>query len=56
MNLIENIRVSSECAEAGLGAKINHPAAIFDARKIGRVRVAEDPPAERDETRVLCWS
>ena len=49
MDFIENIRVSQERAEAGLGAKVDRAPAIFGAWKILRVGVAENPPAECDE-------
>ncbi len=49
MGFIEGIRVGAECVEAGLGAEIDRPAAIFEAWKIGWVGVVEDPPAEGDE-------
>jgi len=49
MDFVENIRVGQERAEAGLGAEVDRPAAIFSTRKILRVGIAEDPSAERDE-------
>ena len=49
MNLIKYIRVGEERAAAGIGAKIDRPAPIFDARKIGRIGISEDPSAEGDE-------
>lgn len=53
MDFVENIRVCEKGAKAGVGAKIDYPAPIFDARKIGRIGVAEDPSAEGDEARVF---
>ena len=44
MHFVEDVRVSLEGAETGFRAKINGPAAIFDAWKIGRVAIPEDPP------------
>ena len=49
VNFIEYIRVSFERAEAGFGAEINCPAAIFDAREIRRVGIAKDASAQRNE-------
>ena len=51
MDFIEDLRVCEECAETGFCAEINCPAAIFCAREIGRIGVAEDPSAECDEAR-----
>lgn len=53
MRFIEDIRVSQECTQTGFGAEIDCPAAIFDAREIGRIRVAEFSSAEGDETGVF---
>ncbi len=53
MDFIEDIRVSQECTETGFGAEIDRPAAIFDAREISGVRVAEFSPTEGDETGVF---
>lgn len=53
MDLVEDIRVSQECFQAGLGAKIDLPAAIFDMRKIGGIGVAEFSTAEGNEARIL---
>ncbi len=53
MDFIEDIRVSDKRAEAGFGAEVNRPTAILDARKIGRISVAEFSPAEADEVRVF---
>lgn|GEM_PF-3057237 len=50
MDFVENIRVGKERAQAGLGAEMDRPTAIFGARKVSRIRVAEDPPAEGDES------
>ena len=51
MGFIEDIRVGEERAETGLGAEIDRPAAIFEARKIGGIGVAKYPPAEGDKAR-----
>jgi hypothetical protein len=51
MSFVEGIRIGAECLEAGLGAEIDRPAAISQARKIGWVGVAKDPSAEGYETR-----
>lgn len=50
MDFIEKIGVGKERAQAGLGAEIDRPAAILDAREILRVGFPEDPPAEGDES------
>jgi len=49
MDFVEDIRVSQKRIVTGFGAEINRPASIYGAREIGRVRVAEDPPAQGDE-------
>lgn len=49
MDFIEDIRVGQECAQAGLRAEIDRPAAILDAREIGGIRVAEFSPAQADK-------
>jgi hypothetical protein len=41
MDFIEEIGVGQERAEAGFGAEVDRPASILNARKIGRVRIAE---------------
>ncbi len=51
MRFVEGIRIGAEGVEAGLGAEIDRPAAIFETREIGGVGVAEDPPAESDKAR-----
>jgi len=51
MDFVENIRVSEERTEAGLGAEVDRPAAILSARKIGWIGVAKDAPTESDELR-----
>jgi len=51
MDFIEQIRVGQERAKARIGAKQDRPTAIFSSGKIGRVRVAKDPPTEGDEFR-----
>ncbi len=53
MRFVEEVRVGEECLEAGLGAEIDRPAAIFDSWKIGGVGIAEDPSAEGDEARTF---
>ena len=53
MDFIEHIRVREECAQAGIGTKVDRPAAIFDAREICRVGIAEDAPAKGNEARML---
>ena len=55
MDFIEDVRFGKECAKAGLCAEIDRPAAVLDARKIGRVGVAEDPATERDEACMLLF-
>ncbi len=50
MDFIEDFRVGKECTQAGVGAEVDNSASIFDAREILRVCIAEDPPAERDES------
>jgi len=50
MDFVKNIRVGKEGIEAELGAKVDRPTAIFGARKILRVGIVEDAPAERDES------
>jgi len=49
MDFIEHVRVSQERAETGFCAEIDRPAAILDAGKIGRIRVAEFSPTQSDE-------
>ena len=56
MDFIEDVGIGKECAKAGLCAEIDRPAAVLDARKIGRVGVAEDPAAKRHEAwMLLCF-
>ncbi len=43
MDFIEDIRVSLEGAQTGIGAEIDGPAAILEAWKIRRVAIVEDP-------------
>jgi len=45
MGLVEKLGVGQEGAQAGLGAEVQRPPAIFGARKIGRVGIAEDAAA-----------
>ena len=49
MDFVEYIRVSQKRAEARIGTQQDRPAAIFSARKVRGVSIAEDPPAEGDE-------
>lgn len=49
MDSVENVRIGQEGAKAGLGAQIDPAAPIFDAREIGRIRIAENPSTEGDE-------
>lgn len=49
MDFVENIRVSEERAEAGFCAEQDRPSAVFNAREVGRIRIAEDTSAEGDE-------
>ena len=51
MRGIEARWVGLERAEAGFGAKVDRPPAIFGARKILRIGVMEDASAEGDEVR-----
>ncbi len=51
MGFVESLRVGAESIVAGLGAEIDRPAAIIQAREIRRVCVMEDPPAESDKAR-----
>ena len=53
MDLIEDIWVSEERAQARLSAEIDRPAAIFDAWEIRRIGITEDAPTERDEARMF---
>ena len=53
MDFVKDIRVSQERAETGLGTEIDRSAAIFDAREISGIRVAEDPAAEGDKAWML---
>jgi len=56
MDLVENIRIVKERAETGFGAQIDRPAAVFDSRKVCRVGVSEDAPAQGDEAWMfLLW-
>jgi hypothetical protein len=53
MDFIEHIRVNQEHTQAGFGAEIDGPTAIFDTWKICRVGISEHPSAEGDETLAL---
>jgi hypothetical protein len=52
MDLIEDLRVGQEGAETEVRAEIDRSAAIFDARKISWIRVAEFSTTEGDEARI----
>lgn len=56
MDFVENIRVGQESAETGLGAEVDRAAAVFDARKVRRIGVAKDAPAEGDKRRAFFGS
>lgn len=56
MDFVECIRVSEEGAKTGLCTKEDGPPAIFCARIILRIRIAKDPPAQRDELFLFSWS
>ncbi len=49
MSFVEGLGVGAEGITTGLGAEIDCPAAIIQAREICRVGVTEDPPAESDK-------
>ena len=53
MDFVEDVWVSQERAKTGVCADVNGPAAIFDAREIIWISVAESTPAEGNEARVL---
>ena len=53
MDFIESVRVSEECAETELGAKIDRSAAIWDAREICRIRITEFSSAQGDEAKIF---
>jgi hypothetical protein len=53
MDFIEDIRVSEECAQTELGAKIDGSAVIWDAREISWVRITEFSPAQGDEAKIF---
>ena len=53
MDSIEDLRVSQERTETEIGAKIDRPAAILDAREIGWVRITEFSSAQGDEARIF---
>ena len=46
MDFVENIWVSQERAGAGLGAEVDHPAAVVGAREVRRVGIVKDPSAK----------
>jgi len=51
MRRVKSFWIGHKCTKARLGAEVNRPAAIFGARKILRVGVVENPPAESREAR-----
>lgn len=51
MRFVEGIRAGAEGLEAGLGAEIDRPAAVLNAREVAWIRIAEDSSAEGDEAR-----
>lgn len=53
MNLVEQVRVGQEGAEARFRAQIDCAAPVFDARKICWIGIAEDASAKGDESRML---
>ncbi len=53
MGFIECIWLSEESIETGLGAEIDRPAAVFEARKIRPIGITKFSSAESDEVRVL---
>ena len=50
MGLIEHVRVGQKSLEAGIRAKQDRPAAIFDLWLMRWISVAENPPAEGYES------
>ena len=55
MHFIKYMRVGQKSIKTCFCAQINCPAAIFDARKILRVGVAENPSAQCDETMIMSF-
>ena len=53
MDPVEDIRVGEESAQAGVGTQVDRPAAILDAREVGRIGVEEDSSAEGDEAGMM---
>jgi len=51
MDSVKNIRGCEERAETGFGAEIDRAAVVFDARKVRRIGIAKEAPAEGDEAR-----
>lgn len=49
MDFIEQVRVSKEGAETAVGTEIDFSSPILCVRKIGRVGIAEDAPAQGDK-------
>lgn len=48
---VEPFRIGLECRQARIRAEEKGSAAIFGAREILRIRVVEDPAAQRNEMR-----
>ena len=53
MDFVENVWVREERAKAGLGAKIDPPAAVFGTREVCRICAAKDTPAQGDEGKIF---
>ncbi len=53
MRFVKGIWVGAERLEASLGAEIDRPTAILEARKIGGIGVTEDSSAEADKARTF---
>ena len=53
MDFVKHIGIRPERTETGVGAEIDRPAAIYDARIIGGIRVAEFSATEGDEARIF---
>lgn len=49
MDFIEDSRVGQEGAQAGVGAELYRPTAVFGARIILRIGVTEDSSAQGDK-------
>lgn len=55
MGFIKGIGIGQERLTTGLGTQVDCPAAIFQAREIGRVGLPKFSSTEGHETRVLPW-